>query len=96
VRWLILKLAEPEGDLGQVSMFFYEGECPGPGFANRDSGFVVANLPLADFEPTYRILNTEQPVFVTWRLDHSEERLLSIDVSTADEPPGEGPADRSP
>jgi hypothetical protein len=35
-------------------------------------------------------------VFVTWRLDHSEERLLSIDVSTSDEPPGEGPADRSP
>jgi hypothetical protein len=96
VRWLILKLAEPEGNLGQVSLFFYEGETPGLGFANRNSGFVVANLPIADFEPTYRILNGERPVFVTWRLDHTEERLISIDVSTSDEPPGEGPVDQSP
>jgi hypothetical protein len=96
VRWMTLKLAAPEGDLGQVSLFFHEGAQPPLGFINRGSGFVVANLPLADFDAAYNLVNIEQPVFVTWRVDASGERLISLDLCTAEEPPGEGPIDLSP
>ncbi len=57
---------------------------------------MVANLPAADFEPTYQILNTEKPVYVHYRVHGDENRLLSLDISTSEEPIGEGPVDMSP
>ena len=97
-RWLTLKLESP-GDIGSVSMvslFYYEKEPPSLGYLTRENGTVVANLPLSDFAPTYQILNTEKPVFVHFRIHGDENRLLSLDVSTSEEPLGEGPVDTSP
>jgi hypothetical protein len=96
VRSLTLQLAEPEGDLRQVSLFFYEDAPPSLGFVNHETGFVVANLRLVDFDASYRILNTENPVFIHWRTDPEEARLISIDLSTSEEPLGEGPPHRTP
>src|SRR5689334_20063549 len=90
VRSLTLQLAEVEGGVGQVSLFFYDKPPASLGFVNRQTGFVIANLPLADFDPMYHILNIEKPVFVHWRTDPEDEKVLSIDVSTSEEPVGEG------
>jgi hypothetical protein len=96
VRCLTLQLAEVEGGIGGVSLFFHE-KAPGPlGFVNRQTGFVSVNLPLVDFDVMYRVLNTEKPVFVHWRTDPEDEKLASIDISTSEEPVGEGPVDTSP
>lgn len=96
VRWLTLNLAEPEGALSAVSVFFYEKPGAKLGFVNRETGYLVANLPAADFDAMYDLVKTESPVFVTWRLHPDEERLLGIDVSTSEEPVGEGAPDSSP
>jgi hypothetical protein len=96
VRSLTLKLAESEGGIGGVSLFFYEKAPSTLGFVNRQTGFVSVNLPAVDFDPMYRILNTEKPVFVHWRTDPEDEKLTSIDVSTSEEPVGEGAVDTSP
>lgn len=98
-RWLNLKLessSEGVDAVSSVSLFFYEKQPPSLGYLTRDSGILVANLPLSDFAPTYQILNTEKPVFAHYRLHGDENRLLSLDVSTAEEPLGEGPVDTSP
>jgi hypothetical protein len=96
VRWLSLKLeSAAEGATG-ATLFFFEKELPAFGFLNRSTSAVVVNLPIADFEPAYRILNTEKPVFANFRIHGDENRLLSFDLSTSDEPVGEGPVDQSP
>jgi hypothetical protein len=95
VRWLTLELEKPEGEIKHVSVFFYEKDPGDRGFVNRETGFVVANLPVADYQPMYHILQTEKPVFVTWRTETGEDALLSIDVSTSEEPIGEGFVDQS-
>src|SRR4051794_15174021 len=96
VRCLTLKLAESEGGVSGVALFFHEKPPSALGFVNRQTGFVSVNLPLVDFEPMYQILNTEKPVFVHWRTDPEDEKLASIDVSTSEEPVGEGAVDTSP
>jgi len=100
VRWLDFELVEPKGNLNHVSLYFYEDKLPpdpGIGFVNRTSGYVMVNLPLKDFEPMYHIVQTEKPAFVTWRTDPDPdvERIVSIDVSTLEEPLGEGIEDRT-
>jgi hypothetical protein len=94
-RWLTLRLAEPVEGAQTAAMYFHDREVPPLGYLNRESGSVVINLPAADFDPTYRILNTEKPVFLHLRVHGHEHRLLSFDVSTSEEPVGEGPVDRS-
>lgn len=94
-RWLTLALAKPSGPIKAVSLFFYEGTPPDRGFVNRETGMVVANLPLADFDATYHIVQTEKPVFVSWRTDPEGNSVVGIDVSTSEEPLGEGFRDRS-
>jgi hypothetical protein len=96
VRWLTLQLGAPEGSIRGVSLFFWERDPGAFGFVNEDTGFVVANLPVADFQGMYAILQTEKPVFVHWRTDPEEARLASIDISTSEEPVGEGTNDTSP
>jgi|tagenome__1003787_1003787.scaffolds.fasta_scaffold20631756_2 hypothetical protein len=96
VRSLTLQLADGEGAISQVAIFFYEKQPSALGFVNRQTSFVNVNLPLVDFEPMYQVLNIEKPVFVHWRTDPEDERLASIDVSTSEEPVGEGPVDKSP
>ncbi len=96
VRWLTLQIANPAGGIKEVSVFFWEKVPSKMGFVNRDTGFVCVNLPVADFDPMYRILNTESPIFAHWRTDPEDERLASFDVSTNEEPVGEGFPDKSP
>ncbi len=96
VRWLTLKLDGDSDGPSLVSLFFFERQPPGLGYYNRPTNTVVINLPIADFEPTYHILNIEKPVYFFYRLQGSEDRLLSFDVSTSEEPVGEGPSDSSP
>src|SRR4029453_4144965 len=95
-RWLSVKL-ESAAEGGQsLSLFFYEKEPPSLGFVTRETGTLVANLPISDFAPIYQILQTEKPVFAHFRTHGAENRLLSLDVSTSEEPIGEGPVDNSP
>jgi hypothetical protein len=95
-RWLSLKLDSASDGATWATLFFFEKPAPLFGFLNRATSTVVVNLPLADFDPTYNILNTEKPVYIHFRIDGDEHRLLSFDVSTSEEPVGEGPVDTSP
>jgi hypothetical protein len=94
-RWLTLKLGTPAEGARSAALYFHDKEVPALGYFNRETSSVVINLPSADFEPTYRILNTEKPVFLHLRVQGDEHRLLSFDISTSEEPLGEGPTDRS-
>jgi hypothetical protein len=95
-RWITLAMETPTEGVTSVSMFFHEKVPSQLGFLNEKTGFLTANLAAADFDAIYRICNTEKPVFVHWRLDPDEHRLASIDVSTTEEPLGEGFPDKSP
>jgi hypothetical protein len=95
-RWLTLELSPSDDPVKRISLFFYEKPAGKFGFVNRATGFVVVNLPLADFDPLYKVVNTERPVYAHWRSEAGEEKIISIDVSTSEEPIGEGPVDHSP
>jgi hypothetical protein len=95
-RWITLAMETPTEGVTAVSMFFHEKVPAQLGFLNQGTGFLTANLAASDFDAIYRIVNTEKPVFVHWRLDPDEHRLVSIDVSTTEEPLGEGFPDKSP
>ena len=95
-RWLTLKLKTPEHGAHSLTLFFYDKEPPSFGYFNKESSCVVVNLPAADFASSYEILKTEKPVFAFFRIDANQHRLLSLDLSTSEEPPGEGPTDTSP
>ncbi len=86
----------PTEGVASVSLFFQEKPPSQLGFLNQATGFLTANLPASDFDAVYRVCNTEKPVFIHWRLDPDEHRLISIDVSTQEEPLGEGSPDQSP
>jgi hypothetical protein len=94
-RWLTLTLESAIDGARAITLFFHEKEVSVFGFLNRQTSRLIANLPAADFEPTYAILQTEKPVFAHYRLDVEEDRLLSIEISTSEEPLGEGHMDRS-
>jgi hypothetical protein len=95
-RWITLQLTPPVGGLKEISVFFWEKPPAKMGFVNHDTGFVCVNLPIADFDPLYKIVNTERPIYAHWRTDPQDERLASFDVSTSEEPVGEGFPDKSP
>jgi hypothetical protein len=95
-RWITLGMENPTDGVSQVALFFHDKTPSQLGFLNRHTGSLHADLPAADFDGIYKILNTEKPVFVHWRLDPDEHRLISIDVSTQEEPLGEGFPDKSP
>jgi hypothetical protein len=95
-RWITLAMETPTDGVTSVSLFFHEKMPAQLGFLNRHTGFLTANLSVADFDGIYRICNTEKPVFIHWRLDPDEQRLVSVDVSTQEEPLGEGFPDKSP
>jgi hypothetical protein len=93
-RWITLQIEQPTDGVQSITMFFYEKDLPELGYLNPNN--LVINLPLADFNPTYQILQTERPVYAHYRLEASERRVLSLDVSTSEEPLGEGHVDQSP
>lgn len=96
VRWLTLQLASAEGGIKEVSIFFHEGKVNDLGFANDKTGFVNVNLPTADFDSIYHVVQTEKPIFVHWRCDPEDRKITGFDVSTSEEPVGEGFLDTSP
>ena len=96
-RHLTLQLAAPEGKIHAVSLFFCEGKPPTKlGHINEHTGMVNVYMPAEDFDPIYKVLNTEKPVYVHWRCDPEEQQVVSIDISTDEEPLGEGTPDKSP
>jgi hypothetical protein len=95
-RWITLAMETPTEGITSVSLFFHEKPPGQLGFFNRETGFLSAHLSAVDFEGIYKVLHTEKPVFVHWRLDPEEQHLASIDVSTSEEPLGEGAPDKSP
>jgi hypothetical protein len=96
VRWVTLQLESPEQDLTAVSLFFYEQPPPELGFANRTTRQLIANLQASDFDSLYHLLQTEKPAFVGWQLEAGSDNVVSVAVSTSEEPLGEGFVDRSP
>jgi hypothetical protein len=98
VRWLTLKFESGHGHENprSASLHFFEKGGPELGFLNRETGTVVVNLPIVDFDPTYRILNTEKPVYFYFRIQGVDHHLVSFDLSTSQEPVGEGAVDTSP
>src|SRR5688572_27324348 len=96
VRWISVQLSEPVGELRQASLFFHDKEPSSLGCLNHKTGFVIVNLRAVDFDATYRILNTEKPVFIHWRTDVQDDALVGFDLSTSEEPLGEGTPDESP
>jgi hypothetical protein len=95
IRWITLKFEPGHESPRSASLYFFEKDKQELGFLNRETGTVVVNLPLADFDPTYRILNTEKPVYFYFRVQGIDHHLLSVDLSTSQEPVGEGPVDAS-
>ena len=68
-----------------------------PGYQTPDSSwYVVVTPPPETFEDTYRIGQSEDPVYFSWAADPTTNRLYWSNVGTADEEPGEGPRDLSP
>lgn len=96
VRWITVQLAEPVGEIRQASLFFYDKAPSSLGCLNHKTGFAMVNFLASDFDATYRILNTEKPVFIHWRTDPEEDQLVGFDLSTSEEPLGEGTPDKSP
>jgi hypothetical protein len=95
-RWLTLRLDPAAEGPRTMTLFFHEEQVSGLGFLNEETSTLVVNFPVADFRPIYEIVQTEEPVYAHYRLDPEDQRLLSLDVSTSEEPLGEGHADRSP
>ncbi len=95
-RTLTLELMESFDKMSHATLFFYEESPSDLGMANRDTGMLVVNLPLADFQPMYHVLQSEKPAFVNWRLEPGNDKIISFSLSTSREPLGEGFADNSP
>lgn len=95
-RWLTLSFGSGHESPRSASLYFFEKERPELGFLNGEAGTVTVNLPISEFDVIYRILNTEKPVYFYFRIQGIDHRLVSFDLSTSQEPVGEGPADSSP
>jgi hypothetical protein len=79
------------GDSG-VRIFFE----PGPTEIGRSAaGFLVVTLELDYFSDMYHLLQTEKPVYFSWGFDEAGEQLSWCDLSTTEEPIGEGFTDLS-
>ncbi len=76
-------------------MYFFSNR-QDAGYQNPANGWVVATPPQSTFADTYRILQTETPVYFHWAADPTTNRLYWSQLGTSDEPPGEGPRDLSP
>ena len=50
-------------------------------------------VPAADFDAYWRLLQTERPVFFSWRLNARTTGVLTFWMSTRAEPTGEGTTD---
>ena len=55
----------------------------------------LLRLPLDDFDNAYHLLQTEKPVYFSWGFDEGGEKLAWCDLSTTEEPIGEGFTDMS-
>jgi hypothetical protein len=81
------------GPIDEATLFFFGdffGDLPSTGTLQG----VRARLPVSEFDHWYKILQTEDPVFLSWE-EKSDNTLLRLTLSTAEEPPGEG-LDQSP
>jgi hypothetical protein len=69
---------------------------PQPSEVGRSAaGFLVVTLVPEYFGDMYHILQTEKPVYFSWGFDDSGEQIVWCDLSTTEEPIGEGVTDMS-
>ncbi len=79
-----------------VFMEFYPpGDHTGEGTVGYQAGsdWMRVYVPVADFDAYWRLLQTERPVFFSWRLNGGTTSVVTFWVSTRAEPTGEGPRD---
>jgi hypothetical protein len=101
-RYIVSRMgsAAPEGrmtlfphsdDQGPVdeALLFFRGSFAGDVVSHAGQTAVRAILPPTEFEHWYKIVQTEDPVFLRWE-EQSDKTLLTISLSTGKEPPGEG------
>ncbi len=91
-RWIGLKVGS--GARTTISISFWANEPSDLGYALPTGNYIHLNLRLRDFDDYYRILQTESPLNVHWTAD-SSRRIMSFQMTSSDEPLGEGPTDSS-
>jgi hypothetical protein len=78
---------------GVVVRFLESTDMPAVGNTLKDEdSYLVAYLPIEQYRDLYHILQTENPVYLTWTLRSSNSEFY---LSTNLEPSGEGFSDRS-
>lgn len=89
----------PTAQVQHIVIYFFVGETitndADVGYVTpATTKYVVAYAPVADFEDMYNILRSEKPVHFNWAAD-SSNKLYWFQISTNEEPLGEGPRDFS-
>ncbi|MEE9246091.1 MAG: hypothetical protein V3U63_07800 [Gemmatimonadota bacterium] len=59
------------------------------------AGFLVPTLSENYFGDMYHVLQTEKPIYFSWGFDEGGEQIDWCDISTTEEPTGEGYTDTS-
>lgn len=93
-RFLFLEL-DPgyQGPGSSGVRIFFE---PDPAEVGRSAAdFLVVTLSDGYFSDMYHLLQTEKPIFFSWGFEDDGERISWCDLSTTEEPIGEGFTDRS-
>lgn len=98
-RWLSLVPKTPTAQVQNIVIYFFVGETitndSDVGYTTPTSSkFVVCYAPISDFEDMYRILQSEKPIHFNWHAD-AANKVQWFQISTNEEPLGEGPKDLS-
>lgn len=99
-RFLLLEPKNPSSNVQHIVIYFFIRERvtndDNVGYQTPNSTkYVVGFAPVSDFEDMYKILQSEKPVHFHWAADN-QDKLYWFGITTAEEPPGEGPGDWSP
>ncbi len=87
-------VASEPGVFKSFALYFIEqdGSELGRGYVNPDNGYVVPLLPARDFDPMYRILQTERTVYANWYAD-GDNKLVWFQVTASQVAPSGEPAE---
>jgi hypothetical protein len=93
VRHLYMEAAASETGVFKSFALYFTQQAPDRlGYVNPDNGFVVAFLPLSDFQDIHELLRTSDGVYAFWYADGSN-KLVWFQVGTGSDPVGAGPKD---
>lgn len=96
-RWISLVPKTPTAQVQNIVIYFFVQETisndSDVGYVTpATTKYVVAYAHISDFEDMYRILQSEKPVHFNWAAD-AANKLHWFQISTNEEPLGEGPKD---